>query len=253
MKISYLAVCVAVIGFWSGELTAAGSSAENGVNEMFSISYNNDDDGGSSFSQQQVLETIEENVEKVDEIVDEGEEIIDVVKSWIGPKPAPRRSIGFNNTQRFDMVVNRSLKKKYGAVRITNTDFQSNEIPRRLANWFDKIEEKDGTAAVCPVRSNSEFLGFIDDIKTLVGFVGGIVDGFNRWATYKPAKRYHAAVLVELEEGETAETFDANKARPVFGVTFYNKKKFGDLPKSCVPLADLEQEETGNGYELLGT
>jgi len=201
-------------------------------------------------SNSEEFEQIEDTLDKGDEIIDKGEEIVNIVKKWTGPKPEPRRTIEFSNTQLFDMTVNRSLRKKYADVKITETNFRTDAIPQRLDLWFKRVEKKRGMVAICPVTKGEEIFGLsavFDIVIIVIGGIGDLIKKADRWATYRPAKRYHAAILVELGEGQTAKDFDPKAHRDVVGVTFYYKKKFGNLSKSCTNRKDLKLEKISTG------
>lgn len=174
------------------------------------------------------------------------EEVIDVVaekgKKWLDRKKTQAAErFDFDDHDRLDVKIHRTMAVKEAAedsreerglpvfTIMLPEDAQTplDILPPRMERWLDQVRRTDGQVLTCVYSNEHESLA-AGLLKLLNLAVVRIIHGIDEYVTYKPAGRYHAAVLVDPEDTDTVVAF-----------RFAHRLKFGALDgSSCAPVTN---------------
>lgn len=120
----------------------------------------------------------------------DGRNIVDIAKKWTNSNPRAASSLKFEDLDRFDMQMHRSMKE-YEVIQLNiDETYTPSTLPSRLEPWLTTIQESKGTVRVCTIDSN--FAG----LSVLTNLIYSWVKGIDEFVTYAPSKAYDAEILI---------------------------------------------------------
>ena len=148
------------------------------------------------------------SLDEIDNTVGTIEAIVDVVGSWIGPKPPPSPQFGYAESRGFDMQMHQSLGAKLPKVNVlVDGRFTAEQVPQRMGNWLNQVRKHGGTVSECVMTENRSILFFLQLIMRVIAAV-------DTWLMYQPAGAYNAVLLVNEQGHQVKNVIFVEKTQP---------------------------------------